>query len=65
MVVNLLRKAAVDSLLVLLQNLKGTAAFLSLCRASMALGVGVLPICKVPERSMRIARITGRGVGII
>jgi hypothetical protein len=32
----------------------------------MALGVGVLPICRVPERSMRIARITGRAcVGII
>ena len=63
---NLPRKAAVDSLLVLLQNLKGTAAFLRLWIASMALGVGVLPICRVPERSMRIARIAGRAcVGII
>jgi len=58
--VNFWRKAAVDAVLVLLQNRKGTAAFLSRCNASRALGVGVSPICSVPERSIRIARNTGR-----
>lgn len=57
-------KATPDSLLVLLQNLNGgaEAACLSRCRASTAPGVGVSPICRVPERSMRIARINGRGI---
>lgn len=49
----------VDSLLVLLQNLKGIPEARSLCNAWIAPGKGVDSVWSVPERSIRRALIVG------
>ena len=49
----------VDSLLVLLQNLKGMPELRNICKACTAPGKGVDSACNVPERSIRRALMGG------
>jgi hypothetical protein len=55
------RNAAVDSLLVLLQNRNGMDAARRRCIACMDPGIGWVGTWTVPERSMSNPRIGGRG----
>lgn len=52
-------RSAVDSLLVLLHSRKGNPLLTSRFRASIAPGVGVDPVCKLPATSMSKAEIGG------
>jgi hypothetical protein len=58
---SVLRNAAVDSLLVLLQNRNGIDEARRRCIACADPGIGWVPIWMVPERSMSKPRMVGRG----
>ena len=57
--------AYLDSLLVLLQNLNGIPARLRRRSAFTALGMGLSPMWRVPDKSIKMARMNGLALALV